>query len=143
MNIGKKIITLDNTKIPNRKMKFYGHRYFINGKFITETQCRICGHKFSYEGLKKPPHCGKSGCEEWWRQHIQHQFFKADLVRDKKFFLQSSAVRNIVNQSHNIRTAEDKMREHRIIPEQMLKRIDRKRMVFASFQLKGKKAGEI
>jgi len=136
--LGNKIEQIDNAKVKDRKKKFYGRRFFINGEFTTITRCRICGKEIQYKGLKSPAHCGSTACTEWWRLHFKHVFMSSNMVRDKEFFGRNNVVKNILNNAKNTREVEDGMRRERIIPEQMIKRkVDRKRMVFANFKLKG------
>lgn len=145
MYIASKIMKLNRDDIKYPKFKFIGRRFNVNGVTETFRKCKVCGKEFFYKGLKEPPHCGREGCEEFWRRCMQHQFMAgSQMVKDKEFFLRKDVVKKILNNARNVREVEAGMRREHIVPDQMIHRkVDRKRMVFTTFNIKGKKLGEI
>jgi hypothetical protein len=137
--VPKKIVQLNSKDIKYPKFKFMGRRFMVDGKMETVRRCKICGVEFFYRGTHEPAHCGRDGCTEFWRRFMQKQFMQADMVRDKEYFGRKAVVTQILNNARSMREAEDGMRRTQIIPEQMIHRkVDRRRMTFATFSLKGR-----
>jgi len=126
-NIGNKIVEL------NGKGKFVGYRFFLNGQLYTERKCRICGKWFQYKGNKEPAHCGNSACEEWWKQALEHQMKKTQVMNggEKEFFGRTDVVKTILNNAKNINIAQRLMAARGIVPDQFKPKSDRRKFVFA------------